>query len=117
MSGELMHTVPEGSGAAPIKSTTDRSIDSTYGRAIMSRVAGGIFPRAGQDGKKRWNVEHEQPGSRTGRIGRREAFGAEAEGATIFVTYPQDLRASAKIRALTACLRQAFGDPPYWDVG
>jgi DNA-binding transcriptional LysR family regulator len=43
--------------------------------------------------------------------------GAEAEGATIFVTYPQDLRASAKIRALTACLRQAFGDPPYWDVG
>ena len=42
---------------------------------------------------------------------------AEAEGATIFVTYPQDLRASAKIRALTACLRQAFGDPPYWDEG
>src|SRR5215472_12029916 len=42
--------------------------------------------------------------------------GAEAEGATIFVAYPQDLRASAKIRALTACLREAFGDPPYWDL-
>ena len=43
--------------------------------------------------------------------------GAEAEGATIFVAYPQDLRASAKIRALTACLREAFGDPPHWELG
>lgn len=43
--------------------------------------------------------------------------GAEAEGATIFVAYPQDLRASAKIRALTDWLREAFGDPPYWDPG
>jgi DNA-binding transcriptional LysR family regulator len=43
--------------------------------------------------------------------------GAEAEGATVFVAYPQDLRASAKIRALVGCLRQAFGHPPYWDRG
>ena len=43
--------------------------------------------------------------------------GAEPEGATIFVAYPQDMRASAKIRALTGWLKQAFGDPPYWDLG
>jgi DNA-binding transcriptional LysR family regulator len=43
--------------------------------------------------------------------------GAEPEGAMIFVAYPQDLRASAKIRALTGCLRQAFGNPPYWEAG
>jgi DNA-binding transcriptional LysR family regulator len=40
--------------------------------------------------------------------------GAEPEGATVFVAYPQDLRASPKIKALTTCLREAFGDPPYW---
>jgi len=43
--------------------------------------------------------------------------GAKPEGATIFVAYPQDLRASAKIRTLISWLRQAFGDPPYWDLG
>jgi DNA-binding transcriptional LysR family regulator len=42
--------------------------------------------------------------------------GAAPEGATIFVAYPQDLRSSAKVRALTAWLRQAFGDPPYWEL-
>jgi DNA-binding transcriptional LysR family regulator len=42
--------------------------------------------------------------------------GVEPEGATIFVAYPQDLRSSAKIRALTGWLREAFGDPPYWDL-
>jgi DNA-binding transcriptional LysR family regulator len=41
--------------------------------------------------------------------------GAEPEGATVFVAYPEDLRASEKIRTLTAWLRQAFGDPPYWE--
>jgi DNA-binding transcriptional LysR family regulator len=40
--------------------------------------------------------------------------GAEPQGATVFVAYPQDLRASPKIRALITCLREAFGDPPYW---
>jgi len=41
--------------------------------------------------------------------------GAEAEGATIYVAYPQQLRTSAKIRALTACLQESFGSPAYWD--
>jgi DNA-binding transcriptional LysR family regulator len=42
--------------------------------------------------------------------------GAEPEGATVFVAYPEDLRSSEKIRTLTTWLRQAFGDPPYWDL-
>jgi molybdate transport repressor ModE-like protein len=40
---------------------------------------------------------------------------AEAEGASIYIAYPQHLRSSAKIRALTKWLQLAFGDPPYWD--
>jgi DNA-binding transcriptional LysR family regulator len=42
-------------------------------------------------------------------------IGAEAEGATLYLGYPEHLRTSAKIRALTGWLRQAFGDPPYWE--
>jgi DNA-binding transcriptional LysR family regulator len=42
--------------------------------------------------------------------------GAEAEGATIYIAYPEDRRGSAKLRALTEWLRNAFGSPPYWDV-
>jgi DNA-binding transcriptional LysR family regulator len=42
--------------------------------------------------------------------------GAEPESATIFVAYPQDLRSSERIRTLTSWLRQAFGDPPYWEL-
>ena len=42
--------------------------------------------------------------------------GVEAESATIYIAYPEDRRGSAKLRALTAWLRDAFGDPPYWDV-
>jgi DNA-binding transcriptional LysR family regulator len=41
--------------------------------------------------------------------------GAEAEGATIYIAYPEHLRSSGKIRALTAWLQQSFGDPPSWD--
>ena len=41
--------------------------------------------------------------------------GAEGEGATVHIAYPEHLRASAKIRALTAWLREAFGEPAYWD--
>jgi DNA-binding transcriptional LysR family regulator len=41
--------------------------------------------------------------------------GAEAENAMIYIAYPEHLRTSGKIRALTAWLRQSFGDPPYWD--
>jgi DNA-binding transcriptional LysR family regulator len=41
--------------------------------------------------------------------------GAEAEGATLYIGYPEHLRDSAKIRALTAWLQGAFGNPPYWE--
>ena len=41
--------------------------------------------------------------------------GAEAEGATLYIGYPEHLRTSAKIRALTAWLQAAFGNPPYWE--
>jgi DNA-binding transcriptional LysR family regulator len=43
-------------------------------------------------------------------------IGAEAEGATIYIAYPEHLRSSGKIRALTAWLRQSFGNPAYWDA-
>jgi DNA-binding transcriptional LysR family regulator len=43
-------------------------------------------------------------------------IGAEAEGATIYIGYPEHLRSSGKIRALTAWLRQSIGDPAYWDA-
>lgn len=42
-------------------------------------------------------------------------IGAHAEGAELFIAYPRDRSASAKIRALTASLRRSFGDPPYWE--
>jgi DNA-binding transcriptional LysR family regulator len=42
--------------------------------------------------------------------------GAEAEGATIHIAYPEHLRSSAKIRALTDWLRKSFGDPAYWEA-
>jgi len=42
--------------------------------------------------------------------------GAEAEGATIYIAYPEDRRGSAKLRALTQWLRDAFGDPPHWEA-
>jgi DNA-binding transcriptional LysR family regulator len=41
--------------------------------------------------------------------------GAKAEGATLYIGYPEHLRASAKIRALTTWLQGAFGNPPYWE--
>jgi len=40
--------------------------------------------------------------------------GAEAQSAQIHVAYPTARGASAKVRALIECLRDAFGDPPYW---
>jgi len=43
-------------------------------------------------------------------------IGAEAEGATIYIAYPEHLRSSGKIRALTAWLRRSIGDPTYWDA-
>jgi DNA-binding transcriptional LysR family regulator len=43
-------------------------------------------------------------------------IGAEAEGATLYIGYPEHLRSSGKIRALTAWLQKSFGDPAYWDT-
>jgi DNA-binding transcriptional LysR family regulator len=43
-------------------------------------------------------------------------IGAEAEGAMIYIAYPEHLRSSGKIRALTAWLQTFFGDPAYWDA-
>jgi DNA-binding transcriptional LysR family regulator len=40
---------------------------------------------------------------------------ADAESATIFIAYPKEGRVSAKMLALTAHLREAFGTPPYWE--
>lgn len=42
--------------------------------------------------------------------------GWQAEGAELFLTYPRDHGASAKIRALGESLRRSFEDPPYWEV-
>jgi len=42
--------------------------------------------------------------------------GCPAEGAELFLTYPRDHGASAKIRALAESLRRSFGDPPCWEV-
>lgn len=42
-------------------------------------------------------------------------IGAQAEGATLYIGYPDHLRGSAKIRALTTWLQSAFGDPPRWE--
>jgi DNA-binding transcriptional LysR family regulator len=44
-------------------------------------------------------------------------IGFEAEGAELFLAYPKDRSASAKIRGLTRALRRAIGDPPYWEAG
>ncbi|TGV55458.1 LysR family transcriptional regulator [bacterium M00.F.Ca.ET.141.01.1.1] len=43
-------------------------------------------------------------------------LGAEPEGATIYMAFPEDRRGSAKLRALTAWLRDVLGDPPYWEA-
>ena len=44
-------------------------------------------------------------------------IGVAAEGAEVHLAYPKDRGSSAKVRALTAALRKAFGDPPAWEAG
>ncbi|TDH58609.1 LysR family transcriptional regulator [Dankookia rubra] len=44
------------------------------------------------------------------------ALDAEAEAEFIYVAHPEGRRASAKLRALVAAMRAAFGEPPYWDL-
>jgi DNA-binding transcriptional LysR family regulator len=43
-------------------------------------------------------------------------IGAAVAEEFIYVAHPEGRRASAKLRALVDSLREAFGDPPYWDV-
>jgi DNA-binding transcriptional LysR family regulator len=43
-------------------------------------------------------------------------IGCAAEGAELYIAYPRERSASAKIAALTLSLRASFGDPPYWDL-
>jgi DNA-binding transcriptional LysR family regulator len=43
-------------------------------------------------------------------------IGKPAKDEFIFMAHPEGRRASAKLRALVATLRQAFGAPPYWDL-
>ena len=42
--------------------------------------------------------------------------GRLVEPESIYVAHPEGRRASAKLRALVNGLRDAFGDPPYWEV-
>src|SRR3954451_16216676 len=69
------------SGAIPIKSTTDRSLDSTYGRAMMSSRTDQDF-EFGSIGRGEGlrNVKHGQPRFRIAAIGQGKARGAEAAG-------------------------------------
>ena len=41
---------------------------------------------------------------------------AEPESEFVYIAHPEGRRPSAKLRALAQCLREAFGEPPYWDA-
>jgi len=41
--------------------------------------------------------------------------GVRTQGAEVYVAYPRERGASAKLLAFIEALRQAIGDPPYWD--
>lgn len=41
--------------------------------------------------------------------------GCPAEGGELFLAYPRDHGAAAKIRALGESLQRSFGNPPYWE--
>jgi len=41
---------------------------------------------------------------------------ADADGAEVHLLYPREHGGSAKLQALAAHLRAAFGEPPYWDL-
>jgi DNA-binding transcriptional LysR family regulator len=43
-------------------------------------------------------------------------LGARPEPEWIYLAHAEGRQPSAKLRALADCLRQAFGDPPYWEV-
>jgi DNA-binding transcriptional LysR family regulator len=41
--------------------------------------------------------------------------GAAAEVEFVYIAHPEGRRPSAKLRALADCLRDAFGERPYWE--
>ena len=43
--------------------------------------------------------------------------GLQPEAEFIYLAHPEGRRPSAKLRAFADCLRQAFGEPPYWEGG
>lgn len=43
-------------------------------------------------------------------------IGIAAEPESIYIAHPEGRHPSAKLRAFAQCLRQAFGDPPHWEV-
>lgn len=43
-------------------------------------------------------------------------IGIAAEPESIYIAHPEGRHPSAKLRAFAQCLRDAFGDPPYWEV-
>jgi len=44
-------------------------------------------------------------------------IGLQPEAEFIYLAHPEGRRPSAKLRAFADCLRQAFGEPPYWERG
>jgi len=42
--------------------------------------------------------------------------GRRVQEEVIYLAHPEGRRASAKLRALAASLRDSFGDPPYWQI-
>lgn len=55
------------------------------------------------------------PAIRTGQLSVVE-IGIAAEPESIYVAHPEGRQPSAKLRAFAQRLREAFGDPPYWEV-
>lgn len=51
---------------------------------------------------------------RSGRL-RVVDIEIQPESEFIYLAHPEGRRPSAKLRAFADCLRQAFGDPPYWE--
>ncbi|MEF7612980.1 LysR family transcriptional regulator [Aquincola sp. MAHUQ-54] len=43
-------------------------------------------------------------------------LGMQPAAEAVYVAHPEGRRSSAKLRAFVQCLREAFGDPPYWDA-
>jgi DNA-binding transcriptional LysR family regulator len=101
---------------------TDWRFESPAGARVVRRIAGlrinnGMFIRAavlaglGIALVPAFIVANEL---RSGVL-RALDVGFEPEGAQLFIAYPRNRTASAKIQALTRHLRQTFGDPPYWE--